>query len=175
MANASTPRSASASTPARLVPLLRQGRQTNRCRGGLSRCLSFRRSPKSANRQANSVTVREEVLSTQTRPAASANASAVTASTSSPALAAAAFRAVVTGGLAPRPVSITGTAQHVAPKPVSSGNGMLIVAVDAGHGGKDQRGGPGGTHEKNVTLAVARELARLINRQPGMKAIMTGW
>jgi len=64
--------------------------------------------------------------------------------------------------------------RNVAPKPVSSGNGMLIVAVDAGHGGKDPGAiGPGGTHEKNVTLAVARELARLINRQPGMKAIMT--
>ena len=48
------------------------------------------------------------------------------------------------------------------------------MAVDAGHGGKDPGAiGPGGTHEKNVTLAVARELARLINRQPGMKAIMT--
>ncbi|RDS78853.1 LysM peptidoglycan-binding domain-containing protein [Dyella monticola] len=51
---------------------------------------------------------------------------------------------------------------------------QVIVAVDAGHGGKDQGAhGPDGTLEKNVTLAVARNLAALINRQPGMKAILT--
>jgi N-acetylmuramoyl-L-alanine amidase len=50
----------------------------------------------------------------------------------------------------------------------------VVVAVDAGHGGKDQGAhGPDGTLEKNVTLAVARDLAALINRQPGMKAILT--
>ncbi|GAB2569954.1 N-acetylmuramoyl-L-alanine amidase [Dyella jejuensis] len=51
---------------------------------------------------------------------------------------------------------------------------QVIVAVDAGHGGKDQGAhGPDGTLEKNVTLAVARALAAQINRQPGMKAILT--
>src|SRR6185437_6361050 len=35
------------------------------------------------------------------------------------------------------------------------------------------RHGPGGTLEKNVTLAVARDLAAEINRQPGMKAALT--
>ncbi|QAU22973.1 LysM peptidoglycan-binding domain-containing protein [Dyella sp. M7H15-1] len=51
---------------------------------------------------------------------------------------------------------------------------QVIVAVDAGHGGKDQGAhGPGGTLEKNVTLAVARDLTAQINRQPGMKAILT--
>ncbi|ODV09319.1 MAG: N-acetylmuramoyl-L-alanine amidase [Rhodanobacter sp. SCN 68-63] len=34
-------------------------------------------------------------------------------------------------------------------------------------------GGPGGTLEKNVTLAVARQLAALINKQPGMQAVLT--
>lgn len=51
---------------------------------------------------------------------------------------------------------------------------QVIVAVDAGHGGKDQGAhGPDGTLEKNVTLAVARNLAAQINRQPGMKAVLT--
>ena len=51
---------------------------------------------------------------------------------------------------------------------------MVIIAVDAGHGGKDPGAiGPRGTHEKTVTLAVARELTDLINRQPGMRAVMT--
>ena len=50
----------------------------------------------------------------------------------------------------------------------------VVIAIDAGHGGKDSGAhGSGGTQEKNVTLAVARELAAQINRQPGMKAILT--
>lgn len=55
-----------------------------------------------------------------------------------------------------------------------NGQRQVIVAIDAGHGGKDQGAhGPGGTLEKNVTLAVARDLAAEINRQPGMKAVLT--
>ena len=55
-----------------------------------------------------------------------------------------------------------------------NGQRNVIVAIDAGHGGKDQGAhGPDGTLEKNVTLAVARDLAAQINRQPGMKAVLT--
>ncbi len=54
------------------------------------------------------------------------------------------------------------------------GQRKVVVAVDAGHGGDDPGAhGPGGTLEKNVTLAVARQLAALINRQPGMQAVLT--
>ncbi|HEY8681951.1 MAG TPA: N-acetylmuramoyl-L-alanine amidase [Rhodanobacter sp.] len=54
------------------------------------------------------------------------------------------------------------------------GQRQVVVCIDAGHGGKDQGAhGPGGTLEKNVTLAVARDLAAQINRQPGMKAVLT--
>lgn len=50
----------------------------------------------------------------------------------------------------------------------------FVIAVDAGHGGKDPGAtGPDGIHEKNVTLPIARKLAALINSQPGMKAILT--
>ena len=50
----------------------------------------------------------------------------------------------------------------------------IVVAIDAGHGGKDPGAhGPKGAYEKNVTLAVARKLAALIDRQPGMKAVLT--
>ena len=50
----------------------------------------------------------------------------------------------------------------------------IVVAIDAGHGGKDPGAhGPHGALEKNVTLAVARKLADLINKQPGMKAVLT--
>ncbi|WP_232056554.1 N-acetylmuramoyl-L-alanine amidase [Pseudoalteromonas sp. A25] len=53
----------------------------------------------------------------------------------------------------------------------------IIIAIDAGHGGEDPGSiGPSGTYEKNVTLPIAKRLARLIDKQPGMKArlIRTG-
>jgi N-acetylmuramoyl-L-alanine amidase len=50
----------------------------------------------------------------------------------------------------------------------------VVVAVDAGHGGEDPGAhGPDGTLEKNVTLSVARDLAKLIDAQPGMRAVLT--
>ena len=59
-------------------------------------------------------------------------------------------------------------------QPVSATSGDVVIAVDAGHGGKDPGAiGQNGTYEKHVTLAIARELAAMINRQPGMKAVMT--
>ncbi|RMH61648.1 MAG: N-acetylmuramoyl-L-alanine amidase [Zetaproteobacteria bacterium] len=49
----------------------------------------------------------------------------------------------------------------------------IVVAVDAGHGGEDPGAiGPHGLKEKTVTLAVAKKLARLIDRQPGMHAVL---
>lgn len=50
----------------------------------------------------------------------------------------------------------------------------IVIAVDAGHGGEDPGAhGPTGVLEKDVSLAIARRLARLINDQPGMKAVLT--
>jgi len=50
----------------------------------------------------------------------------------------------------------------------------VVVAIDAGHGGADVGAiGPSGSYEKDITLAVARELATLIDRQPGMRAVLT--
>jgi N-acetylmuramoyl-L-alanine amidase len=49
----------------------------------------------------------------------------------------------------------------------------FIVAIDAGHGGNDPGAvGRGGTHEKDVTLAVARQLAEQVNDTPGMRAVL---
>jgi len=56
---------------------------------------------------------------------------------------------------------------------IGSGQRKIVVAIDAGHGGKDPGAhGPSGVNEKNVTLAVARELARQINADPGMRAVL---
>ena len=55
-----------------------------------------------------------------------------------------------------------------------AGTRALIVAIDAGHGGQDPGAhGPSGKREKDVTLAIARELARQINATPGLKAYLT--
>jgi len=50
----------------------------------------------------------------------------------------------------------------------------LVVVIDPGHGGKDPGArGPGGAREKHVVLAIAKTLKRIIDRQPGMRAILT--
>jgi N-acetylmuramoyl-L-alanine amidase len=68
----------------------------------------------------------------------------------------------------------------VAPRAVRPAHGPgaagrdIIVAIDAGHGGDDPgASGPAGTHEKDVTLAIARSLAARLNDRPGMHAVLT--
>ncbi len=51
---------------------------------------------------------------------------------------------------------------------------LIIVALDAGHGGEDPgASGRGGTREKNVTLAIARKLKARIDQEPNMRAFLT--
>ncbi len=50
----------------------------------------------------------------------------------------------------------------------------VIVAIDAGHGGDDPGAiGASGTYEKNITLAVARQLKKRIDAAEGMTAVLT--
>ncbi len=50
----------------------------------------------------------------------------------------------------------------------------LIVALDPGHGGEDPGAiGPARTREKEVVMAIAERLQRLIDREPGMRAVLT--
>ncbi|MHB1617660.1 MAG: N-acetylmuramoyl-L-alanine amidase [Metallibacterium sp.] len=63
-----------------------------------------------------------------------------------------------------------------APELASLPNGgrKVVVVIDPGHGGKDTGAiGYDGIEEKNITLAVGKDLARLINAQRGMKAVLT--
>lgn len=51
---------------------------------------------------------------------------------------------------------------------------LFTVVIDAGHGGRDPGAiGPLGAKEKEVVLAIAKRLAKLLNQQKGMHAILT--
>lgn len=49
----------------------------------------------------------------------------------------------------------------------------IIIAIDAGHGGEDPGAiGPGRIYEKRIVLAIARELERLLQKEPGFQPFM---
>jgi len=49
----------------------------------------------------------------------------------------------------------------------------LIIAIDAGHGGEDPGArGARGSHEKDVTLAIARRLCTLVNETLNMRCLL---
>ncbi|MDH1339748.1 N-acetylmuramoyl-L-alanine amidase [Ectopseudomonas oleovorans] len=70
------------------------------------------------------------------------------------------------------PVPVTPTQPPPKLTPVPNGKRDIVIAIDAGHGGED----PGalspvkGQYEKNVTLAISRELQRQINAEKGFRA-----
>ncbi len=50
----------------------------------------------------------------------------------------------------------------------------VLLALDPGHGGEDPGAtGPGGTHEKDVVLLIARHVRELALRTPNMRVMMT--
>ncbi|WP_433851281.1 N-acetylmuramoyl-L-alanine amidase [Stenotrophomonas nitritireducens] len=84
----------------------------------------------------------------------------------------------------PSPAAQAPAVEQPTPRPVmpsdaarirmQAGMRPLVVAIDAGHGGQDPGAiGPTGKREKDVTLAVARELARQVNATPGLRAYLT--
>ena len=59
-----------------------------------------------------------------------------------------------------------------APAPIAGRD--IVIAIDAGHGGKDPGAhGPKGVREKDITLRLSKKLAEVINAEPGMRAILT--
>lgn len=60
-----------------------------------------------------------------------------------------------------------------APPPANSG-GLRTVVIDPGHGGEEVGAkGPGGTLEKDVTLAIARKLRTALANSLGVQAFLT--
>jgi len=72
----------------------------------------------------------------------------------------------------PAPVAV----ERSAPAREAPRKGLrdLVIAIDAGHGGKDPGAiGRDGTREKDVTLAIARKLASMLRAERGFKPVMT--
>lgn len=66
----------------------------------------------------------------------------------------------------PKPVAI----RHAPQKSLRD----VVIVIDAGHGGKDPGAmGPRRNVEKNVVLGIALKLKQQIDRQTGMRAVMT--
>jgi N-acetylmuramoyl-L-alanine amidase len=65
--------------------------------------------------------------------------------------------------------------QKVKKKGGLQGARDVVIAIDAGHGGEDPgaRGKKLKAKEKTITLAIARKLKKLIDAEPGMRAILT--
>ena len=62
------------------------------------------------------------------------------------------------------------SAQKTPPEPQSR---TLIIAIDAGHGGEDPGArGSRGSHEKDITLAIARRLCALVDDTPNMHGLL---
>ncbi len=97
---------------------------------------------------------------------AAATAEAAAASSAAPVV-----RDSAAGDLAPRDPKLRETAVRAEHAPAEARD--LVIAIDAGHGGEDPGAtGKNGTREKDVVLAIARELAAQVNAEPGMRAVM---
>ncbi|CAG0964784.1 N-acetylmuramoyl-L-alanine amidase [Burkholderiales bacterium] len=60
------------------------------------------------------------------------------------------------------------------PSGKARGRRPIVVVLDPGHGGEDPGAiGRKGTYEKHITLAVAQKLKAQIEREPGMRVLLT--
>lgn len=54
------------------------------------------------------------------------------------------------------------------------GERLITIAIDAGHGGEDPGArGANGSHEKVITLAIAKKLKAKIDAEPNMRGVLT--
>ncbi len=84
------------------------------------------------------------------------------------------YRLVVDLGQVPATTGPGPTGAPVKAPHAPAGARDLVVAIDAGHGGEDPGAiGMHGTREKDVVLAIARDIAARLNNEPGMRAVLT--
>lgn len=88
---------------------------------------------------------------------------------SAPAIATSTIALVPSTEITPPPIAPT-----APPKtPPELSTRVLVVAVDAGHGGEDPGArGHRGSYEKNITLDIARRLKAQIDAIPGMRGVL---
>jgi len=76
----------------------------------------------------------------------------------------------------PPPVTplINATKEIIENKPTTKGLRQITIAIDAGHGGEDPGAmGATGSHEKEITLAIAKKLKAKIDEDPNMRGVLT--
>ena len=70
-------------------------------------------------------------------------------------------------------IALRAKAERESTPPIASPSDYLVV-IDPGHGGDDPGAiGAKGTREKSVVLKIAKRLARMVNLEPGMRALLT--
>lgn len=75
----------------------------------------------------------------------------------------------ISGVVETAPVVVNKTVENISDKKRD-----LIIAIDAGHGGRDPGSiGKAKTQEKDITLAIAKDLQALFNKEPGYQAFLT--
>lgn len=66
------------------------------------------------------------------------------------------------------------SSQDISPEPLPKSKKKIIIVVDPGHGGDDPGAvGKKGTYEKDIVLAIGREIKKAINKVPGYRAVLT--
>ena len=67
--------------------------------------------------------------------------------------------------------AVAAPVKHI--KQSGSSKRNIIIAIDAGHGGEDPGAiGPGRIYEKRIVLAIARQLEKLLKKEPGFQPFM---
>lgn len=70
-------------------------------------------------------------------------------------------------------VAAFGPSFHFAPVPGSGGSHIRLIALDAGHGGKDPGAVGKLAREKNICLSITQEVARLLRATEGVEVLLT--
>ncbi|ACT47746.1 N-acetylmuramoyl-L-alanine amidase [Methylotenera mobilis] len=69
---------------------------------------------------------------------------------------------------------VTPAKEVIENKPTTKGLRQITIAIDAGHGGEDPGAmGATGSHEKEITLAIAKKLKAKIDEDPNMRGVLT--